>query len=782
MKIGHLLPALAFVATLTLAAPAQAHETTPRNPIWWSGELELQSLDQVEQRLRRDLWPDIPEGLKLYKKQGDGHVTAQARNCESLGKLSKEDYYGGGSNNIGIQNYQLSLCRAIALLGQAKPARVSYLRDFVLNAVAVDVLPAIVNLYPSCEFICYAVAANERAIPLSTFEKILVVDVEDDDIVVWNTGWMVRLTILARGDFDADNMDDMLLLSSGGATEGSLSTANLYLVTRDEPGAVLRVIGAERERCPDRGCPSPSLFFYEHLGLIAVHEEEGVGGPIVSERSDAGAADAGPPYPVWWLQNRWFLWLESLDQIDALRMDKGSFHDGQGIPLYSRKDGDLIKTRAYSCDALEKLTREGYFGGGDQYPWEQHDDLAYCRALALLKRVKPAKTSHLRAFRLNSNALDYLPAAVILPVTCDRICRAHEADQSGIPLSRFEKIRRVQWMGEDEAVVWTEDRKVFLTIIARGDFTSDGIDDLLLMAQGGLVDWPEGADRLFLLTREEPDAMLRVVMATPGLCPGYECSASDTDLETAVAWDSAPETVDLPYPVWWTPSFDLKALDQVELRRRGKIRPGSDLGIRLYKGQGDDEIEIEARSCVDLEGRTRAGFGATDGSLGYRQLYYLAECRAIELLGAVQPARTRHIGDAVLGEKNVHELLVALGFLRRHDMAHGTSVPGTELVLAGGLGRLLAIDIRSSDAADVWAEAGRVRLSVQARGDFTADGVEDVLIFAGLSRSRYRPKLTHLCAITRDAPDAPLRLIEVATYSCRELRAYGKPAGSDDPS
>ncbi len=744
--------------------------------------MDLESLDRVDRRLRRDLWLDFPDGLKLHKSQGDGHVTAQARNCNSLKKLSEEGYYGRSSNDTGIQNYHLSLCRAIALLGQVKPARVSYLHDFVLNAVAVDVLPAIVNLYPSCEFKCYAVAANERAVPLSTFEKILVVDVEDDDTVVWTTGWMVRLTILARGDFDADNMDDMLLLSSGGATEGSLSTANLYLVTRDEPGAVLRVIGAERERCPDRGCPSPSLFFYELLGSTPVHEEEGVREPVVSERSDAGAADAGPPYPVWWLQNKWFLWLESLDGIDALRVDKGSFHDGQGIPLYSRKDGDLIKTRAYSCDALEKLTRQGYFGGGDQYPWEQHDDLAYCRALALLKRVKPAKTSHLRAFRLNSNALDYLPAAVILPVTCDRICRADEADRSGTPLSRFEKTLRVRSAYGDGIEIRTERRKVFLTIIARGDFTSDGMDDLLLMAQGGLTDWPEGPDRLFLLTRDKPNTMLRVVLATPRLCQGYECGGSNADLETPDSSESATETADPPYPVWWSAGFGLISLDQVDERLRRNLSRGSDRGLQVYQRHGDDVSKevAEAKSCRELEAYVEAGYRSYGGSFGSTLLFYLRDCRAIALLGTAQPARKSFLRDFVFREKNVHELLVALGLLRQAGTAHAADVQSGERVLAGGLGRLLAIDVPFSDAVDVWAEAGRVRLSAQARGDFTGDGVEDVLIFAGLSRSRYRPKLTHLCAITRDAPDAPLRLIEVAPYSCRDPGKYGRPADDDD--
>ncbi len=141
--------------------------------------------------------------------------------------------------------------------------------------------------------------------------------------------------------------------------------------------------------------------------------------------------------------------------------------------------------------------------------------------------------------------------------------------------------------------------------------------------------------------------------------------------------------------------------------------------------------------------------------------------------------RKTNIRDAVFSDKNVHELLVALGFLRRGGTA---DIQSGERFLAGGLGRLLAIDVPYSDAVDVWAEAGRVRISVQARGDFTGDGVEDVLIFAGISRSRYKPKLTHLCVITRDAPDAPLRLSDVAPDSCRGLKAYGNPAGSDDPS
>ena len=258
MAIRAALIALACVVTALVPVapvPARAAGDGPY-PVWWSDELELESLDQVDQRLRRDLWPDIPEGLKLYKSQGDGHVTAQAQNCELLIRLSEEGYYGGGSPVIFVQHYQLSVCQAVALLRQAKPARVSHLRDFVLNKDAVNYLPAMVNIYGSCDFVCRSFYANQRGVPLAKFDEIERLKVTNkDSLIVWTVGWRIEMMVVARGDFTADGLDDVLLLSSGGATEGTLGVADLYLLTRDEPGVVLRVIDAGKHLCPEySGC------------------------------------------------------------------------------------------------------------------------------------------------------------------------------------------------------------------------------------------------------------------------------------------------------------------------------------------------------------------------------------------------------------------------------------------------------------------------------------------------------------------------------------------------
>lgn len=240
---------------LSLIGAVSAAEEGPY-PIWWSAELELEGLDRVEARLRRALWPDFPEGLRLYKGQGADQIAAQARNCESLIRLSEEGYYGGGSPVIFVQHYQVSVCQAVDLLGQAKPARVSYLRDFVLNKDAVNYLPAMVNIYASCSFVCRAFYANRHGVSLAKFDEIERLELtEKNSLIVWTVGWRIEMTFVARGDFTSDGLDDILLISSGGATKGTMGGAELYLLTRDEPGAVLRVIDPERHLCPDyAGC------------------------------------------------------------------------------------------------------------------------------------------------------------------------------------------------------------------------------------------------------------------------------------------------------------------------------------------------------------------------------------------------------------------------------------------------------------------------------------------------------------------------------------------------
>ena len=186
---------------------------------------------------------------------GDSLNEAWANTCVSLKKLTDEGYYGGGSYYIWIQHYSLSHCQAIEMLRDAKPPRISFLRDFRFDVETVDYLPAMMNLPPSCNSLCRQVTANIRGIPLSRFEEVLLRQViSETELDVWTAGWYVRLTVLARADFNADGLDDMLMLSSGGATEGTYAAAELFTVSRDGSISVLRIIDIEQHLCPEYLC------------------------------------------------------------------------------------------------------------------------------------------------------------------------------------------------------------------------------------------------------------------------------------------------------------------------------------------------------------------------------------------------------------------------------------------------------------------------------------------------------------------------------------------------
>ncbi len=504
------------------------------------------------------------------------------------------------------------------------------------------------------------------------------------------------------------------------------------------------------------------------------------------------AAEDGP-YPVWWSDK---LELDSLDQVEArLRRDIWP-HLPEGMELYVGGGPDGQQAQARDCDSLIKFSEAGYQGLGNPNIKVQLLNLAYCRAIALLRQAKPARESHLRTLRMNAEALEFLPALVNLQVSCEFICYAVEANERGIPFTKFETPLVVDVKNDDEMTVWTTGWMVILSIVGRGDFTGDGVDDMLLLANGGATEGTYGASNLYLMTREAPGAVLRVMDAERELCPDYSCHPFPPDIAAYRDSSPPPAPADLggsagpsqsgstatedtaPYPVWWSYGFSLENLDQIDSWMQRNFWTSTNFSIRLYKGSYDNYVEAKARNCVEVKALTQAGYGSFGSGLNYYQLRFLRRCRTVALLGTAQPARESFLRDFVISQESSRDLLRALGLV----VGGGAPSRNGEMVLTRGLGKLHVVDLirAASGEAGVWAEQGRVRIRIEARGDFTGDGIEDLLLSAGTRLSRYRPDLSDLCLVTREAPGAPLRMIEVAPYSCREPGKYGRSADDDD--
>jgi hypothetical protein len=254
------------IAALWLSGSGPALAEEPPYPIGWSPVLELDSLEGIDARLARALWPEYDnEGLPLLKIEGNEREDVSAVNCIELKRLIGDGFHGAGSNDRAVAQYHLSVCRAMELLKTATPARQSFVRNFAFDLTTVDILPAMVDLSPSCDFICREVVANERRIPLSRFYEILLVQImSETEMIYWSEDWKIRLVVLAQADFNADAIEDLLLLSKGGSISGTGTWAELFLITRSDPNQVLWIVNADQYLCPDYQC-QPSYDYPEAL-------------------------------------------------------------------------------------------------------------------------------------------------------------------------------------------------------------------------------------------------------------------------------------------------------------------------------------------------------------------------------------------------------------------------------------------------------------------------------------------------------------------------------------
>ncbi len=176
------------------------------------------------------------------------------------------------------------MCDALEKLATAKPAGRSFVRNFVFDQNALDLLPAIVGGAESCGFLCRLKWANERGdtwaqledslfkqharedISMSIsgqtrsitveddktatilFEYVEEIPVEETKTTIWSFSVDRNpLEILAYGDFNGDGLEDMLMRRQG--------ARNVYLLTRDTPDGVFFVLNVGEHLCRNySGC------------------------------------------------------------------------------------------------------------------------------------------------------------------------------------------------------------------------------------------------------------------------------------------------------------------------------------------------------------------------------------------------------------------------------------------------------------------------------------------------------------------------------------------------
>ena len=147
-------------------------------------------------------------------------------------------------------------CRIIELLRSAKPARTSFVREFALDGEALDYLPDMVNLSPSCEGAGWQFQANEKSIPLTQHSEISELQVVGSNRIEFDTdGDFTSVEAMARADFNGDGLDDLVVRVSVELAHGTWGATTDLVLSRASPRAVIRVLDAAKELCPGYDYP-----------------------------------------------------------------------------------------------------------------------------------------------------------------------------------------------------------------------------------------------------------------------------------------------------------------------------------------------------------------------------------------------------------------------------------------------------------------------------------------------------------------------------------------------
>jgi hypothetical protein len=194
----------------------------------------VSSRQQLEQRL------DAPFA------EGAAHPAGVLNCAQLLDPRSNASETRGSDRQRQAERSTIADCLVLQELWSAKPARASYLHEVRWDARVLPLLPPQLAITVSAESERAAGAAAGRGQTWLDFNPSAAAQAgarRPDEIVVTGKGFVERLILWGRGDFNGDGLEDLLVQSLDTLTEGTYRNTRLFVLTRrtaDGPLSVVR--------------------------------------------------------------------------------------------------------------------------------------------------------------------------------------------------------------------------------------------------------------------------------------------------------------------------------------------------------------------------------------------------------------------------------------------------------------------------------------------------------------------------------------------------------------
>lgn len=170
---------------------------------------------------------------------------ARLRSCNDYLGLDTDDIETDDPADQGTLLGTLADCQTLRMLRDARSSARTFLDDFRLDAGALGALPA--DFYPdlSPDEAASLQTASRAGQTWQMFDpQVRMVEPRDarGRLRVQGDGYQADLDEVARGDFDRDGIEDLLIRRTARPTGGSLIDPTVFLLTRTRAGGRLTIL------------------------------------------------------------------------------------------------------------------------------------------------------------------------------------------------------------------------------------------------------------------------------------------------------------------------------------------------------------------------------------------------------------------------------------------------------------------------------------------------------------------------------------------------------------
>lgn len=225
----------------TVAAVAMAAGSIA---VWWAPELGLSSLAAIDWKLDQRVEPFTladGQGVTMVKEDGGRTEQKQAFTCREFLALYDQHFSPADNYQNSREGGFRARCIPLRVLQKAQPSRESFVRNFHWTSDALGELPV---LFLPVERESAAEAASREGKTWKEYEptaKVVKADGNTLEVDVPDA-WQCSLVVVARGDFNADGVEDLLVQGYRQAVEGTYKEFPIFVLTRLKGDSRLRLV------------------------------------------------------------------------------------------------------------------------------------------------------------------------------------------------------------------------------------------------------------------------------------------------------------------------------------------------------------------------------------------------------------------------------------------------------------------------------------------------------------------------------------------------------------